>query len=183
MTANGTADDYDVARKRKIAEAFAAEVDGADADDVRVHVILIVDKAVYDSPSGTYKAVPEKVFLIVDVAVPVAALSASTAAAALAPKLASVSDASTFLAPASVAVISVDATPTMLPPPSPPPGPPPPTPPPPPPPTPPRAVAAAAARAAHRAAAERPAAASASRPARSRRSSPRRPPPPSSSEC
>ena len=50
MTANGTADDYDVARKRKIAEAFAAEVDGADADDVRVHVILIVDQAVYDSP-------------------------------------------------------------------------------------------------------------------------------------
>ena len=46
MTANGTADDYDAARKRKIAEAFAAEVDGADADDVRVHVILIVDKAV-----------------------------------------------------------------------------------------------------------------------------------------
>ena len=87
MTANGTADD-DAARKRKIAEAFAAEVDGADADDVRVHVILIVDKAV-----------PEKVVLIVDVAVPVATLSASTAAAALAPKLASVSDASTSSPP------------------------------------------------------------------------------------
>jgi len=91
LTAEGAAADYDDATRLKIAEAFAAEVDGVDADDVAVRV---------DDVAGSVK-------LIVDVAVPDAAAVAAT----LAPKFADADAASTFLADANVPVESVDAAP------------------------------------------------------------------------
>ena len=94
LTASGTVDDYDDAKKLKIAEAFAAEVDGVDADDVGVTVVAASVK------------------IIVDVPVPASA-KASDIAAALAPKFATAEAASTFLADANVAVVSVDAPPTV----------------------------------------------------------------------
>ena len=118
LTAEGSPDDYDDARKRGIAEAFAAEVDGVDADDVCVTVVAASVK------------------IIVDVPVPTAA-AASDVAAALAPKFATTDAASTFLADASVAVVSVDAPPAaaaVVVSPSAPPSPPPPRAPPSPPP-------------------------------------------------
>ena len=76
------------ARKRTIAEAFAAEVDGVDADDVGVTVVAASVK------------------IIVDVPVP-ANKDPSGVAAALAQF--DTADASTFL---NVAAVSVDAPPT-----------------------------------------------------------------------
>ena len=91
LTAAGAAADYDDATRLKIAEAFAAEVDGVDAADVDVRVADV---------AGSVK-------LIVDVAVP----DAADVAAALAPKFADADAASTFLADANVPVEAVDAAP------------------------------------------------------------------------
>ena len=92
LTGAGDVDDYDDAKKLKIAEAFAAEVDGVDADDISVSVVA------------------SSVRIIVDVPVPAAA-EADDVAATLAPKFATADAAATFLADADVAVEAVEAPP------------------------------------------------------------------------
>jgi hypothetical protein len=92
LTAPGNVDDYDATTKQRIAERFAAAVDGVNAEDVRVTVV-----------SASVK-------ITVDVPVPAAA-KASDVAAALAPNFATAEAASTFLAAADVTVESVDAAP------------------------------------------------------------------------
>ena len=91
LTATGSVDDYGDAKKLQIAQAFAAEVEGVEADDVRVTVV-----------AGSVK-------IIVEFSVPAAKVDA--VAAALAPKFATADDASTFLADADVTVESVDRRP------------------------------------------------------------------------
>ena len=91
LTATGSVDDYGDAKKLQIAQAFAAEVEGVEASDVRVTVV-----------AGSVK-------IIVEFSVPAAKVDA--VAAALAPKFATADDASTFLADADVTVESVDRRP------------------------------------------------------------------------
>ena len=91
LTAAGVVDDYGDAKKLQIAKAFAAEVEGVEADDVHVTVV-----------AGSVK-------IIVEFSVPAAKVDAI--AAALAPKFATADDASNFLADAGVTVESVDRRP------------------------------------------------------------------------
>ena len=91
LTATGSVDDYGDAKKLQIAQAFAAEVKGVEASDVRVTVV-----------AGSVK-------IIVEFSIPAAKVDA--VAAALAPKFATADDASTFLSDADVTVESVDRRP------------------------------------------------------------------------